>query len=231
MKRNTESSVSFEISGKTVTVYPCAASDAPIVYLNTYGGEGQRAYEALMETDCTEFNLVTVSGLEWNCDMTPWRAPSVFKDDDPFTGGAEEYLRLLTREIIPAAENTVHGSVPWRGLAGYSLAGLFAVYSVYKTDIFSRTASVSGSLWFPGFLEYARSGKILAKPDKMYFSLGDRECRTSNPQLRTIQDNTEALRDFYRSLQIETELQMNKGDHYKNSAKRTAAGIAYLIDN
>lgn len=38
------------------------------------------------------------------------------------------------------------------GIAGYSLAGLFALYALYKTDVFTRVASMSGSLWFPGIM-------------------------------------------------------------------------------
>ena len=64
------------------------------------------------------------------------------------------------------------GAPRWRGIAGYSLAGLFAVYALYRTDVFARAASVSGSLWFPGFREYVFSHTPLCRPDCVYFSLG-----------------------------------------------------------
>lgn len=64
---------------------------------------------------------------------------------NPFTGGADNYLRLLTEEIIPAAEKEINGVPCWRGIAGYSLAGLFALYGIYQTDLFSRVGSMSGS--------------------------------------------------------------------------------------
>ena len=31
---------------------------------------------------------------------------------------------------------------------------LFALYTLYQADVFSRAACISGSLWFPGFREY-----------------------------------------------------------------------------
>ena len=36
------------------------------------------------------------------------------------------------------------------------LAGLFAVYATFQSDVFDRVASISGSLWFPDFREKER---------------------------------------------------------------------------
>ena len=38
-------------------------------------------------------------------------------------------------------------------------------------------AVVSGSLWFPGMKEYIFSHEPKHRPDCIYFSLGDKECR------------------------------------------------------
>lgn len=100
--------------------------------------------------------------------MTPWSAPPVKKNSDPFTGGADDYLNLLTQKIIPAAENNMNG-ISRRYIAGYSLGGLFALYSLYKTDAFSGAASVSGSLWFEGFKDFVFENKMKTKPERVYF--------------------------------------------------------------
>ena len=52
----------------------------------------------------------------------------VFRNAESCTGGADDYLRHLTTEIIPTAEKELAGVPSWRGIAGYSLAGLFALY-------------------------------------------------------------------------------------------------------
>ncbi|MDY2610537.1 MAG: alpha/beta hydrolase-fold protein [Oscillospiraceae bacterium] len=62
-------------------------------------------------------------------------------------------MRLLTEKLIPAAEKEINEVPRWRGIAGYSLAGLFALYAIYQTDLFSRVGSMSGSLGFPGIKE------------------------------------------------------------------------------
>ncbi|MDC7286348.1 alpha/beta hydrolase-fold protein [Blautia schinkii] len=219
----------FQISDKTVTVYPASSQDRPVVYLNTFSGEGKRVYRALCNMGCRDFSLIAVSGLAWNHDMAPWDIPPISKGDTPCTGGADEYLQLLSEEIIPKAEKLIPGPVSWRGLAGYSLAGLFALYSIYHTELFSRIASMSGSLWFPGFEDYAISQEMKNPPEHLYLSLGDKECKTKNPYLKTVQEHTEAIYDFYKSKGIDTEFQLNPGGHYKNVDPRTVAGIAWIL--
>ncbi len=100
---------------------------------------------------------------------------------------------------------------------------------MYHTDLFSRIASMSGSLWFPGFKEYAVTHELQKKPEHLYFSLGDKECRTRNPYLKAVQARTEELVAFYRSQQIDTEYQLNPGNHFSDAIKRSALGIKWLL--
>lgn len=218
----------FVTGDKTVCVFPAAEVDAPVVYLNTFGDEGQKVYHALTASGSPPLSLVAISGSHWEHDMSPWAKPAVFKNGASFTGGADEYLRVLTSEILPAAERELPGTPCWRGIAGYSLAGLFAVYALYQTDVFSRAASVSGSLWFPGFREYVFSHKPKALPDCVYFSVGDRESKTRNPVLQTVQENTEAICGFYQERGIRTAFELNPGGHHDHPTERTAKGILWM---
>lgn len=220
----------FHISGKRIEVYPSASPEHAIVFLNTFAEEGSQIYQALRICGCPDFTLVAISGLSWNHDMAPWEIPPISENDTPCTGGADEYLRLLTEEIIPRSEELIQGHVLWRGLAGYSLAGLFAVYSLYQTELFSRIASISGSLWFPGFTKHVFSHEMKKRPEHMYFSLGDTECRTRNLYLKTVQENTEKIERFYAQCGIDTTFQFNPGNHYKNAVQRTAAGISWILN-
>ena len=184
----------------------------------------------LRDDGCPAFTLVSVSNLDWNHDMSPWEIPPVFKNTEPCTGGADDYLKLLIEKIMPEAEREIKGTVSWRGIAGYSLAGLFALYSLYRTDIFSRAASMSGSLWYPGISEYISSHTMKRIPDCLYFSLGSKEARTRNHYMKTVQENTEKIEEYYREKGISTVFQLNPGNHYKDAEKRTAAGIHWLLD-
>lgn len=220
----------FTIEQKHISVYPCDEPDRPVIYLNTFEGEGGQVLRLLRNDGCPPFTLVSVSNLDWNHDMSPWEIPPVFKNAEPCTGGADDYLKLLIERIVPEVEKEIKGSVLWRGIAGYSLAGLFALYSLYQTDIFSRAASMSGSLWYPGISEYISSHTMKRIPDCLYFSLGSKEARTRNPYMKTVQENTEKIEKYYREKGISTVFQLNPGNHYKDAEKRTAAGIHWLLD-
>lgn len=221
---------SFIIEGKRVDLFASAAPDRPVIYLNTYGRQGKEVFQRLQKTGCPDFSLAAVSDLEWNHDMAPWNIPAISEKDTPCTGGADDYLKLLLNQILPEAEKALPGIPSWRGIAGYSLAGLFAVYSIYQTDVFSRVASISGSLWFPRIKDYIISHRPRKNPACMYFSLGDRECYTRNRFLKCVQQNTEAIEAFYSKQGIPTTFRLNPGNHFKSSVLRTAAGLQWILN-
>ena len=198
-------------------------------YLNTFSQEYQKIFENAQAYGCPPFALVAISDLDWNHDMVPWDSPPAFKNSEPCTGGADNYLRFLTRDIIPTVEKEINGVPRWRGIAGYSLAGLFALYAIYQTNLFSRVGSTSDSLWFPGIKEYIFSLEPKRLPDYMYFSLGDKENKTRNPLLRSVRQNTEEIQAFYQAKGIDTVFQLNPGNHYNHAVERTAAGLCWLL--
>lgn len=221
---------SFSVGKKNIDVFPSAQPNKPVIYLNTFGHEGKKVHRYLQKTGCPDFSLVEISSLEWDHDMAPWDIPPISKLDTPCTGGADDYLKLLLDEIMPKAEAELTGTPSWRGLAGYSLAGLFAVYAIYQTDVFSRIASMSGSLWFPGIKDYVFSHTPVKNPVCAYFSLGDRECKTRNKFLQCVQSNTEEIEAFYQQQGIDTTFHLNPGNHYRDGVERTAAGIRWILD-
>lgn len=218
------------VVNKTISVFSATTQGAPIIYLNTYSDEGQQVFDIAQAAGCPSFTLVAISDLDWNHDMAPWDSPAAFKKGEPFTGGAGDYLRLLVEEIIPRAEKELAGPPAWRGIAGYSLAGLFALYAIYQTDVFSRVGCISGSLWFPGFKEYIFSHEPKRRPDCIYFSLGEKEAKTRNPVLKTVQENTEEIQTFYQNKGVDTVFQLNPGNHFAQGIERTAAGIQWLLN-
>lgn len=219
----------FTIDNKKITVYPALAENRPVIYLTTYNDDGGEVYAEVQKGGCPDFTLITISGLNWEAELSPWAAGNLFKYSEMFTGGADVYLKLLTEEIMPQAESMLSDKIAWRGLGGYSLAGLFTVYALYKTDLFSRAASMSGSLWYPGFKDFALAHNMAKVPEYMYFSLGDRECRTRNAYLKTVQDATEEIFKHCQRLGADCVYELNPGGHYRNIISRSAAGIKWLL--
>lgn len=172
----------------------------------------------------------SISNLDWNKDLSPWESPSLYKKEESFSGGADAYLLLLTEKIIPAICDLLGTKPSYVALAGYSLAGLFSMYSAYNAEIFARIASVSGSLWFPGFEEYAKTHEFVKMPDCVYLSLGDTESKAKNTVLSTVQEKTESLFELYKSKKIQVIFELNKGNHFTEPALRTAKGIKWILE-
>ena len=80
--------------------------------------------------------------------LTPWECPGIFADDAPFAGHAKRQLEALS-EIVQKTEAQLRGHPAHRCIAGYSLAGLFATWAPFQTDLFDAVASASGSMWYP----------------------------------------------------------------------------------
>lgn len=204
---------------------------APLIVLNTFGNEGEAVLEAVRADKMKDFSMLVVSDMDWNRDLSPWDAPAVFRNEAPFGGKADGFLEELVGRAIPDAVAELGEKPEYMAIAGYSLAGLFALYSLYRTDVFSRAASASGSFWFPGFLEFASSHEFRKKPERLYLSLGDREAKTRNPVMSTVQDNAEKLAAMFRGRGINTVFELNPGNHFKDPAVRMAKGIRSILES
>ena len=212
----------MKIEDYDVDIYAGGAG-APLVLMNAFENEGKETFEELRKLTASGFSLAAVRITKWNRDMSPREAAPVFKNEEPFTGGADAYLEKLTGEILPAVVNELESKPAYIALAGYSLAGLFAAYAMYRTSAFSRIVSASGSMWYPGFLEFA------ARPEKLYLSLGDKESKTRNKIMEPVERNTIDLHEYYRSLGIDTVFELNPGNHFQDPAWRLAKGIAWVL--
>ena len=78
-------------------------------------------------------------------------------------------------------------------------------------------------------IRYAQKNDLIYKPERLYLSLGDKEAKTRNPMLKTVQDNTEFLAGLYRDMGISVKYELNPGSHFRDEACRTAKGIKAIL--
>lgn len=192
----------------------CEDISAPVVYVS---GDGRG-----IET--CGWTVISVEGIDWNRDLTPWPAKAVFRGRPDFGGGAGEYLRMLTEEIIPAAEKDIQPS--GRAVMGYSLAGLFAVYAALETQLFDASASVSGSMWYPGFSEYVAQKENA--PECAYFSVGDREKLSRSAAFRSIEECTHAVTNALGGRGTQTVFELNPGGHFDDAPGRMRRALEWM---
>ena len=169
--------------------------------------------------------LAAFSVEDWNRDLSPWEAPPVF-GKVPFSGGAEATLAFVTGELLPRLREEFgrERELPLC-LGGYSLAGLFALWAATKSELFQGIAAASPSVWFPGWLDYAREHPV--KAQRVYLSLGDREERAKNAVMARVGD---CIREQYALLRKDCSatLEWNEGGHFQDPEGRTARAFRWL---
>lgn len=214
---------------KNITIYKGKSSTAPLVILNTVQNEGKQVYDAVYNLADLDFSLAAIGDLDWNRDMTPWPASAVMRKGYDFGGEADAYLQELIEIILPGILAKLTDKPEYIALAGYSLGGLFAVYALYRTDLFSRVASASGSFWYPDFLDFVKEHEFCRKPERLYFSLGNKEAKTKNPVMKTVEERTKELHRWYKKKDIHTVYEENPGNHFQDAVNRMARGIVWIL--
>ena len=176
------------------------------------------------------FSLVAFKIEDWNSELTPWEMP-LLRGKGNFGDGATGTLEFIKNELIPALSeytNTENKEIKYI-LGGYSLAGLFSLWSGYQTDIFEGIVAVSPSVWYKKWIEYVETEKTLS--EKIYLSLGDTEEKTKHQILSKIGDNIRKQHEILEnSGNVKTVLELNEGNHFKNPDIRTAKGFLWVMN-
>lgn len=176
------------------------------------------------------FSLVAFKIEDWNSELTPWEMP-LLRGKGNFGDGATRTLEFIKNDLIPALSeytNTENKEIKYI-LGGYSLAGLFSLWSGYQTDIFEGIVAVSPSVWYKKWIEYVETEKTLS--EKIYLSLGDTEEKTKHQILSKIGDNIRKQHEILEnSGNVKTVLEWNEGNHFKNPDIRTAKGFLWVMN-
>lgn len=175
-------------------------------------------YEKIRELTDMDFCLTAFKVNDWNKDLSPWVAPAVFGIENFGDGAADTLKEILS--LCTDKDKKYY-------IGGYSLAGLFSLWTSVQTGRFEGVAAASPSVWFPDFLEYIRERKPLCR--KIYLSLGDKEEKTRNPVMATVGDKIRELDSFLVQEGFDCVLEWNEGNHFKDFDIRTAKAFASVM--
>lgn len=165
--------------------------------------------------------IVVITDMDWQNVFSPWAAPGVPKGTAAFEGKSPEFLKLLQDKIIPQVEAKLGMSENVeRSLVGVSMSGLFTLWQWMVCDTFTNIASLSGSFWYEGFLDWMKSLKIPAKNGKAYFLLGNQEAKSKVKEFDTVAANTAEIIQLLKAAGIDTEFQSVPGNHYSDPIPR-----------
>ena len=184
--------------------------------------------EILKNTD-KQFSLIAFKIEDWNSELSPWEAPPAFGKKS-FGSGATDTLEFIESRLIPTVKEkyNLDNDIKFI-LGGYSLAGLFSLWSAYKTDTFSGIVAASPSVWFNGWEEFMNNNTPLS--NTIYLSLGDTEEKTKNKVMFVVGDNIRKQEELLKNGNINTILKWNKGGHFSDSDLRVAKAFVWCIEN
>ena len=121
-----------------------ATTSMPVIYIHSFRGNGEDVWQACREMPgCPPMVLVSVNNPGGGLDdeLSPWPAPAVWKGQAPYKGQAAAHLKWMTEECMPEVEVRLRAmgilqQIPM--IAGYSLAGLFALWAGWTSGNFAR---------------------------------------------------------------------------------------------
>ena len=173
--------------------------------------------------------IVAVTGMDWQNVFSPWPAKGVPKGSPDFKGESPEFLRLLQQTVIPRVESALGMSESVeRSLVGVSMSGLFALWQWMLCDTFANIASLSGSFWYEGFLDWMKNRPIPEKTGKGYFLLGDQEPKSKVKAFQSVGTDTQEIVAILRKAGITTEFQSVPGNHYSDPIPRLEKAFSAL---
>ena len=172
-------------------------------------------------------NIVAISGMKWNDDLTPWKAPALNPKEEDFKGKAKNFLSSLLSDLFINTEQSLRLNHPKRHLIGISLSGLFALWASTETNKFNSVASISGSLWYDGFVEWFKEQELLA--DRYFLSLGDKEVKAKNERLASIGTCTESILQIIQDKSKEVTFISDEGNHFEFFKERLEKAISSAV--
>ena len=209
----------------------------PAAYLNAEQGMEKELAKILeplekeFDRGTEPFLLVINEAKNWNSLYTPWPSEALF-GQEAFEGRADEWLQFLSQILKPCIDEHYRTKADPGNTAimGYSLGGLASLYAIYRCGCFGLAASLSGSLWYDGYLEFMRENRPKRENLKLYLSLGKKEGKSRNPRLRKVSEATrEAAELLAGQLAEPPKLVWNEGGHFDGAETRWQEAFCFLF--
>ncbi|MGZ0052481.1 alpha/beta hydrolase [Brevibacillus gelatini] len=182
MRFITEFVAGFELSIHLPSSYQEENKRYPVIYLQDAGNVAMDAFNYLQHLfnskQLPELILVGVKPHDRNHDYTPWPAGALVTGSSSFGGGAGRYVQLLADEIKPYIDRH-YLTMPERentAIAGCSLGGLVSAYAYFnRPETFGKSAWISASFWYEGFIAYMQETPLPAEKHRLYMYVGELE--------------------------------------------------------
>lgn len=211
-----------------LTLYQWEAGNVenpPPLIVGHYLEDPDSLWQQLSKDDQHPCHLAAITGVS-ESEFLPYPCPELGERFSSAQG--LKYYQTLTTVLIPALKAQL--TVPVAAapiIAGYSLAGLFALWAAAQADSpFERVISCSGSLWYPGVLE-----AIALPPERalrsVYLSVGAKEKNSGPKMFREVERCTREAYERYQD--CAKTLVLNPGGHFTQVTERLYQGLSWTL--
>lgn len=177
-----------------------------------------------------ETDIAVITDMDWQNVFSPWPAKGVPHESPDFKGESPQFLKQLQDVVIPKIEKALgHTKAAERTLVGVSMSGLFALWQWMLCDTFVNIASLSGSFWYEGFVNWMKNRDIPKKTGRAYFLLGDSEAKSKIKAFKTVARDTQEIMSTLDTAGIRTEFQSVPGNHYSHPIERLDNALSALF--
>jgi hypothetical protein len=98
---------------------------------------------------------------------------------------------------------------------GVSLSGLFAVWSAFKADAFTNIISISGSLWYDGFVGWMKENAPSPSIKKVCMLLGEKEKNAKEKRMATVEECTQTAANILKEKSCaDVVFELVEGTHF-----------------
>lgn len=116
-----------------------------------------------------------------------------------------------------------------RTLVGVSMSGLFTTWQWMVCDTFGNIASLSGSFWYSGFVDWMKAHVPSQKNGKGFFLLGDKESQSRVKAFQSVAVDTQQIIELLRQHDPDIEFLSVPGNHYANPIPRLEAAFSAIF--
>lgn len=219
------------ISGYSIHIAPALGADTICYLIYPELAELEDSWlQRMADESKVCIAAVYVPADQWNDALTPWPEPGEAKGCPPFAGRSQEFLNLLQTRILPEVEKSLDG-IKHRDMLGVSLGGLFTLWQWLVCDTFRSIASLSGSFWYVGFIEWFEAQNLTSKPGKAYFLLGDEEPKSHVKAFQSVGVNTEKIVDRLKQIGDNVEFEWVPGNHFSRPVHRAERALNALYSH
>ena len=92
---------------------------------------------------------------------------------------------------------------------------MFAVWASFNTDAFINIISISGSLWYDGFVEWMKEQTPSPQLKTVCMLLGEKEKNSKEKRMATVEERTLAAANILRAKsQADVSFELVEGTHF-----------------